>query len=143
MLVFCYRSSRTAAVAKTAKKSRAATRPLAPHKARRIEARRAAGASAANIARADKVTIRCVRQIIAGMSAKREVARPAGFVPLQTARLGGAMVVARAMMTEDDLRAMESRRPPLLALFLDSSRYRRALARERNGLRTKPNRRPR
>ena len=65
------------------------------------------GASVANIARVEKVTIRRVRQIIAEMLAKREVDPPAGFVQLQIARLGDAMVVAHTMMMEGDLQAMD------------------------------------
>jgi hypothetical protein len=48
-----------------------------------------------------------VRQIVAEMLASREVDPPAGFVQLQIARLGDAMLVAHTMMMEGDLRAMD------------------------------------
>ncbi len=41
------------------------------------------------------------------MLASREVDPPAGFVQLQIARLGDAMVVAHTMMMEGDLQAMD------------------------------------
>ncbi len=117
-------------MAKTSGKSRAAERPSAPGRARRIEARRATaerklrilerltmGASVANSARVEKVTIRRVRQIIAEMLARREVDPPAGFVQLQIARLGDAMVVAHTMMREGDLQATEYRRRALVCPF--------------------------
>ncbi len=108
-------------MAKTVKTSPAAAeRPPTPENAGRGAARRATaerklrilerltmGASVANIARVEKITIRRVRQIIAEMLAKREVDPPAGFVQLQIARLGDAMVVAHTMMMEGDLKAMD------------------------------------
>lgn len=107
-------------MAKTAKTVPAAEPPPAAEKARRSAARRATaerklrilerltmGSSVANIARVEKITIRRVRQIIAEMLAKREVDPPAGFVQLQIARLGDAMVVAHTMMMEGDLAAMD------------------------------------
>jgi hypothetical protein len=48
-----------------------------------------------------------VRQFIAGMLEKRELDPPAGFVQLQIARLSEAMIVARTMMMEGDLQAMD------------------------------------
>src|SRR5271155_662400 len=85
---------------KTSDNSGAAERPSGPARPRRIEARRetaerklrilerlTTGASVANIARMEKLTIRRVRQIVAEMLAKREVDPPAGFVQLQIARL--------------------------------------------------------
>jgi hypothetical protein len=105
---------------KTSDTSGAAERPSGAARARRIEARRAtaerklrilerltSGASVANIARVEKLTIRRVRQIVAEMLVKREVDPPAGFVQLQIARLGDAMVVAHTMMMEGDLKAMD------------------------------------
>jgi hypothetical protein len=107
-------------MAKTRKKSRSAEPPLAPQQARRSAARRAtaerklrilerltAGASVGHIAHVENITIRRVRQIIADMLASREVDPPAGFVQLQIARLGDAMVVAHTMMMEGDLQAMD------------------------------------
>ena len=105
---------------KTSDNSGAAERPSGPARPRRIEARRetaerklrilerlTTGASVANIARMEKLTIRRVRQIVAEMLAKREVDPPAGFVQLQIARLSDAMVVAHTMMMEGDLKAMD------------------------------------
>ncbi len=106
-------------MAKTRKTSRAPEQPP-PAPARRSAARRATaerklrilerltmGASVANIARVEKITIHRVRQIIAEMLEKREVDPPAGFVQLQIARLSEAMVVAHTMMMEGDLKAMD------------------------------------
>ena len=128
---------------KTAKKSRSGTRPPAPHKAGRSAARRATaerklrilerltmGASAANIARVEGIAIRRVRQIVADVLAKREVDPAAGFVPLQIARLGDAMVVARTMMMEGDFQATEYRRRALISPFA---------ARSETGQKTAPN----
>ncbi len=134
MLFFLRRScrSRTQAMAKTRKTSRAAERPPAPQQARRGEARRATaerkqrilerltmGASVINIANVEKITLRRVRQIIAEMLAKREVDPPAGFVQLQIARLSDAMVVAHTMMMEGDLKAMDR----LIKLASELDRY--------------------
>ncbi len=107
-------------MAKTHDKSRAAEPPPAPEQAERSAPRRATaerklrilerltmGASVANIARVEKVTVRRVRQIIAETLAKREVDPPAGFVQLQIARLSDAMVVAHTMMMEGNLQAMD------------------------------------
>lgn len=107
-------------MAKPAKTSPNAEPPPAAEKAGRSAARRATaerklrilerltmGASVANIARVEKITIRRVRQIIADMLAKREADPPAGFVQLQIARLSDAMVVAHTMMMEGDLKAMD------------------------------------
>ncbi|MGD0643113.1 MAG: hypothetical protein ABSC22_20425 [Roseiarcus sp.] len=117
-------------MAKKDKKSRRAEPPPAPHKAPRIEERRATaerkqrilerltmGASGVNIANVEKITVRRVRQIIAEMLASREVDPPAGFVQLQIARLSDAMVVAHTMMMEGDLHAMD--RPIKLTGELD------------------------
>jgi hypothetical protein len=107
-------------MAKTSDNSLPAKRPSGATRAPRIEARRAtaerklrilerltSGASVANIARVEKLTIRRVRQIVAEMLAKREADPPAGFVQLQIARLGDAMVVAHTMMMQGDLKAMD------------------------------------
>ncbi len=117
-------------MAKTRKKSRAAERPPAPRKARRSAARRATavrklrilerltmGASVANIARVEGITIRRVRQVIADVLAKREVDPPAGFLPLQIARLGDATVVAHTMTMEGDVQATGLQRRALVSAF--------------------------
>ena len=99
-------------------KSRAAERAPAPQQARCSAARRAtAEARTARVERltagasvghnAEKITIRRVRPIIAEMLAEQEVDPPAGFVRLQIARVGDATVVARAMMMEGDIQAMD------------------------------------
>ena len=48
-----------------------------------------------------------IRHIIAAMLESREIDPPAGFVQLQIARLSEAMIVARTMMMEGDLHAMD------------------------------------
>jgi hypothetical protein len=53
------------------------------------------------------LTVRWVRQIIAGMLASRETDQPPGFVQLQIARLSEAMIVARTMMMHGNLQAMD------------------------------------
>jgi hypothetical protein len=73
----------------------------------RILERLMAGVSVPHIARTEDLTIRRLRQIIAEMLARREVDPPAGFVPLQIARLSDAMQVAHTMMMEGDLKAMD------------------------------------
>jgi transposase-like protein len=73
----------------------------------RILERLTAGASVADVARMEDLTARRVRQIIAEMLASRAVDPPAGFVPLQIARLGDALQVAHAMMMEGDLQALD------------------------------------
>jgi hypothetical protein len=67
----------------------------------------------------ENLTARRVRQIIAEMLAKREVDPPAGFVQLQIARLGDAMVVAHTRMMEGDLKAMDR----LIRLVGELDRY--------------------
>lgn len=87
--------------------SRSAARRATAERKLRILERLTAGASVGRIARAEGLTIRRVRQIIAEMLAKREVDPPAGFVQLQIARLSDAMVVAHTRMMEGDLQAMD------------------------------------
>jgi hypothetical protein len=119
-------------MAKSHKKSRAAKPQPARERAPRIEARRATaerkqrilerlttGASVMNVARVEKITVRRVRQIVAEMLAKREADPAAGFVQLQIARLGDAMVVAHTMMMEGDLQAMDR----LIKLTAELDRY--------------------
>ena len=48
-----------------------------------------------------------IRQILAQMLESREIDPPAGFVQLQIGRLSEAMIVARTMMMEGDLHAMD------------------------------------
>jgi hypothetical protein len=73
----------------------------------RILERLTRGLTVAHIARVENLTVRRVRQVIAEMLDAREVDPPAGFVQLQIARLGDAMVVAHTMMMEGDLQAMD------------------------------------
>jgi hypothetical protein len=54
------------------------------------------------------------------MLASRETDPPAGFIQLQIARLSQAMIVARTMMMEGDLRAMDR----LIRLTGELHRYR-------------------
>ena len=73
----------------------------------RIQERLTMGLTVAHIARVEQVTVRRVRQIIAEMLESRETDPPAGFVQLQVARLSEAMIVARTMMMQGNLRAMD------------------------------------
>jgi hypothetical protein len=73
----------------------------------RVLERLTSGLSVAHIARVENLTVRRVRQIIAEMLDAREVDPAAGFVQLQIARIGNAMVVAHTMMLEGDLQAMD------------------------------------
>jgi hypothetical protein len=98
----------------------AAVSPPAPEPARRVAPRRATaerrlrilerltmGLSVAHIARVEELSVQRIRRIIAEMLASRETDPPAGFVQLQIARLSEAMIVARTMMMEGDLQAMD------------------------------------
>jgi hypothetical protein len=93
---------------------------LAPEPARRVAPRRATadrrlrilerlttGLTVAHIAREEGLTVTRIRQILAAMLESREIDPPAGFVQLQIARLSEAMIVARTMMMEGDLQAMD------------------------------------
>jgi hypothetical protein len=73
----------------------------------RIQERLTMGLTVAHIARVGQPTVLRVMQIIAEMLASREIEPPAGFVQLQIARLSEAMIVARTMMMEGDLQAMD------------------------------------
>jgi hypothetical protein len=73
----------------------------------RIQERLAMGLTVAHIARVEQLTVRRVRQIIAEMLASREIDPPAGFVQIQIARLSEAMIVARTMMMQGNLQAMD------------------------------------
>ena len=68
---------------------------------------RLTGLTVAHIARVEGLTVTRIRQIIAEMLESREIDPPAGFVQLQIARLSEAMIVARTMMMEGDLHAMD------------------------------------
>lgn len=108
-------------MAKSSKKSHRKELPAAePEAAPRIAPRRATAdrrlrilerltswLSVAHITRVENLTVRRVRQMIAEMLENREVDPPAGFVQLQIARLGEAMVVAHTMMMDGDLQAMD------------------------------------
>ena len=89
----------------------AATRIALPRKTAdqrlRIQERLTMGLTVAHIARVEQLTVRRVRQIIAEMLASREIDPPAGFVQLQIARLSEAMIVARTMMMQGNLQAMD------------------------------------
>jgi hypothetical protein len=73
----------------------------------RIQERLTMGLTVPHIARVEQLTVRRVRQIIAEMLASREIDPPAGFVQLQIARLSEAMIVARTMMMQGNLQAMD------------------------------------
>jgi hypothetical protein len=134
-------------MAKPSKKSfrrEAAVSPPAPEPARRVAPRRATaecrlrilerlttGLGVAHFAHVEGLSVRRIRRIIAEMLASRETDPPAGFVQLQIGRLSQAMIVARTMMMEGDLRAMDrlirliGRAPPLSQLrAVTNSRFR-------------------
>ena len=105
---------------KPAKKSPRREPPAPPEPARRVAPRRATadrrlrilerlttGLTVAHIARVEGLTVTRIRQIIAAMLESREIDPPAGFVQIQIARLSEAMIVARTMMMEGDLQAMD------------------------------------
>ncbi len=86
---------------------RVATRRAIAERKLRIVERLTSGLSVAHIALVEKLTIHRVRQIIAEMLEKREVDPPSGYVQLQIARVGEAMVVAHTMMLQGDLQALD------------------------------------
>ena len=103
-----------------------------PEPARRVAPRRATadrrlrilerlttGLTVAHIAREERLTVTRIRQIIAAMLESREIDPPAGFVQIQIARLSEAMIVARTMMMEGDLQAMDR----LIKLTRELDRY--------------------
>jgi len=65
------------------------------------------GLTVAHVARVEQPTAPRVQQIIAETLASREIDPPAGFVQFQIARLSEAMIVARTMMMEGNLQAMD------------------------------------
>ena len=73
----------------------------------RILERLTTGLTVAHIARVEGLSVRRIRRIIQEMLASREIDPAAGFVQLQIARLSEAMIVARTMMMEGDLQAMD------------------------------------
>ena len=77
------------------------------------------GLTVAHIARVKQLTVRRVRQIIPEMLASREIDPPAGFVQFQIARLSEAMIVARTMMMQGNLPAMDR----LIKLTSELDRY--------------------
>src|SRR5271168_1425732 len=85
----------------------------------RILERLTCGLTVAHIARIENLTVHRIRQIIAGMLEKRELDPPAGFVQIQIARLSEAIIVARTMMMEGDLQAMDR----LIKLTRELDRY--------------------
>src|SRR5450755_658334 len=122
-------------MAKSSKKSRrreAAVSPPAPEPAPRVVPRRATaerrlrilerlttGLTVAHIAREEGLSVQRIRRILADMLESREIDPPAGFVQLQIARLSEAMIVARTMMMEGDLQAMDR----LIKLTRELDRY--------------------
>jgi hypothetical protein len=103
-----------------AKKSPSREAPAPPEPARRVAPRRATadrrlrilerlttGLTVAHIAREEGLSVQRIRRIITEMLESREIDPPAGFVQLQIARLSEAMIVARTMMMEGDLHAMD------------------------------------
>ena len=110
-------------MAKPSKKSRrreAALSPPSPEPARRLTPRRATaerrlrilerlttGLGVAHIARVEGLSVQRIRRIIAEMLASREIDPAARFVNLQIARISEAIIVARTLMMEGDLQAMD------------------------------------
>ena len=107
-------------MSKPAEKSPSREAPVPPEPARRVAPRRATadrrlrilerlttGLTVAHIAREEGLSVQRIRRIIAEMLESREIDPPAGFVQLQIARLSEAMIVARTMMMEGDLHAMD------------------------------------
>jgi hypothetical protein len=66
-----------------------------------------AGVSVAEVACAEDLTPRRVRQLVAETLAERAVDTPVGFIPLQIGRLSDAMRVAHAKMMAGDLQALD------------------------------------
>jgi hypothetical protein len=73
----------------------------------RILERLTTGLTVAHIARVEGLSVRRIRRIIQDMLTSREIDPAAGFARLQIARLSEAMIVARTMMMDGDLRAMD------------------------------------
>src|SRR5271156_3044475 len=107
-------------MSKPTEKSPSQEAPAPPEPARRVAPRRATadrrlrilerlttGLTVAHIACVEGLSVQRIRRIIAEMLASREIDPAAGFVQLQIARLSEAMIVARTMMLEGDLQAMD------------------------------------
>src|SRR6202041_1129635 len=99
-------------------------RRVVPHRATadrrlRILERLMTGLTVAHTAREEGLTVTRMRQILAAMLESREIDPPAGFVQLQIARLSEAMIVARTMMMEGNLQAMDR----LIKLTSELDRY--------------------
>ena len=73
----------------------------------RILERLTSGASIAHVAHAENLTTRRAPQFTAEILPTRDVDPPAGFVPLQIARLGAAMRIAHTKTREGDLQAKD------------------------------------
>jgi len=73
----------------------------------RILERLTSGASIAHVAHAENLTTRRAPQFTAEILPTRDVDPPAGFVPLQIARLGDAMRIAHTKTREGDLQAKD------------------------------------
>src|SRR5271168_4664708 len=86
---------------------RIAPRRRTAHQRLRIQERLTMGLTVAHIARVEQLTAPRARRIITEMLASREIDPPAGFVQFQIARLSEAMIVARTMMMQGNLRAMD------------------------------------
>ena len=122
-------------MAKPSKKSHRgepALPPPAPEPAPRVAPRRATaerrlrilerlttGLTVAHIARVEGLSVRRIRRIIQDMLTSREIDPAAGFAQLQIARLSEAMIVARTLMMEGDLQAMDR----LITLTSELDRY--------------------
>ena len=118
-------------MAKPSKKSRRREAALSPPAARvlprrataerrlRILERLTTGLTVAHIARVEGLSVQRIRCIISETLASRETDPAAGFVQLQIARLSEAMIVARTMMMEGDLQAMDR----LIKLTRELDRY--------------------
>jgi anti-sigma factor RsiW len=87
--------------------TRAVPRRATADRRLRILDRLTMGLAVAHIARVEGLSVQRIRRIISEMLASREVDPAAGFVQLQIARLSEAMIVARTMMMEGDLQAMD------------------------------------
>jgi hypothetical protein len=85
----------------------------------RIQERLTMGLAVAHVAHVEQLTAPRVWQIIAEMLASREIDPPAGFVQFQIAPLSEAMIVARTMMMQSNLQAMDR----LIKLTSELDRY--------------------
>jgi hypothetical protein len=101
-------SSAPASVAPGVRPLRLGARRAKAERAFRLVGLLAAGASVAELALEEGVSVRRMRQIIQDVMARRQVDPPPGFAQLQIARLSDALQVAHnAMMDKGDLRALD------------------------------------